>query len=199
MTAQPDLAQEVTLAELLDLPATADVSIRFLCALRKALATAPELTNDECEIELEINRAYHRITRARREQAFANPPHNVTGHGQEIVSIARPLPQTLPVPAVELKISYAPHFNKQRARALVVEFLREHDGSVFTFGQLKPWVEAKHLEGGKTWMTQDIQSIPSNLSKRWEQTLSSVMCKLRSEDRIVYRETRKDYYILPSD
>ena len=196
MTAQPELPQEVTLAELLESPATADVSIRFLCALRKALATAAELTNDECDIELEINRAYHRIPKARREKAFANPPHNVSGHNEAIATI-RPLPQVLPLP--EPRVSYAPHFNKQRARALVVEFLREHDGSVFTFGQLKPWVEAKHLEGGKEWMAQDIESIPSNLSKRWEQTLSSVMTKLRSEDRIVYRETRKDYYILPSD
>ena len=196
MTAQPDLAQEVTLAELLEFPATADVSIRFLCALRKALATAAELTNDECEIELEINRAYHRIPRARREKAFANPPHNVAGHAEAIATM-RPLPQVLPLP--EPVISYAPHFNVQRARALVLDFIETCNEPTFTFAGLKTWVEETHLAGGKTWMAQD-EAVPStNQAKRWEATLSNVMLKLRNEDRIAWRETRKDYYILPRD
>lgn len=196
MTAQPELSQEVTLAELLESPATADVSIRFLCALRKALATAAELTNDECDIELEINRAYHRIPKARREKAFANPPHNVSGHSEAIATI-RPLPQVLPLP--EPIVNYAPHFNLQRARALVLGFIETCTEPTFTFANLKTWVEEAHLEGGKSWMEQD-EAVPStNQAKRWEATLSNVMLKLRGEDRIAWRETRKDYYILPRD
>ena len=196
MTAQPDLAQEVTLSELLEFPATADVSIRFLCALRKALATAPELTDDECEIELEINRAYHRISRARREKAFANPPHSIAGHNDAIATM-RPTPRVLPLP--EPVISYAPHFNIQRARALTLDFVEACKESTFTFATLKLWVEKTHLAGGKEWMEQDVVAPSSNQAKRWEQTLSNVLVKLRAEDRIAWRETRKDYYILPND
>lgn len=195
MTAQPDLAQEVTLAELLEFPATADVAIRFLCALRKALATAPELTNDECEIELEINRAYHRIPSTRRHEAFANPPHS---HAiDSVASISRPLPQVLPLP--EPAIHYAPHFNTQCARALVLDFVEACSEPTFTFAAMKTWVEETHLAGGKSWMVQD-EAVPSaNQAKRWVATLSNAMLKLRSEDRIAWRETRKDYYILPRD
>jgi len=196
MTAQPELPQEVTLAELLEFPATADVAIRFLCALRKALATAPELTNDECEIELEINRAYHRIPSTRRHEAFANPPHAIAGH-TEAIATTRPLPQVLPLP--EPVINYAPHFNVNRARALVLDFVAACKEPTFTFSSLKAWVEETHLAGGKSWMVQD-EAVPStNQAKRWEATLSNVMLKLRSEDRVAWRETRKDYYILPRD
>ena len=63
-------AIDITLGELLEAPATVDCTIRYVCAVRKALHECEVLTNDEADLELEINRLFHRIGRARRDKAF---------------------------------------------------------------------------------------------------------------------------------
>lgn len=191
-------ANEITLGELLEAPATVDCTIRYVCAVRKALHECEVLNNDEADLELEINRLFHRIGRARRDKAFetSTARHKDAVEATQQKALA-PAPQRL-LEAVKPEIKRAPQFNNMRSRAVVTEVLdqlKAKDQRTVTFTELKSLVKVKHLEGGLAFAEGDVTKAPSNGDPKWVMTLKNLIRVLRDQDVLSYRRTKGDYYI----
>ena len=191
-------AIDITLGELLEAPATVDCTIRYVCAVRKALHECEVLTNDEADLELEINRLFHRIGRARRDKAFETS----TARHKEATEAAQqkalmPAPQRL-LEVVKPEIKRAPQFNNMRSKAVLSEVLGDlkvKEQRTVTFTELKSLVKIKHLEGGFAFAEGDVTKAPSNGDPKWVMTLKNLLRVLRDQDVLSYRKTKGDYYI----
>ena len=189
---------DITLSELLEAPATVDCTIRYVCAVRKALHECEVLTNDEADLELEINRLFHRIGRARRDKAFEAS----TARHKEAVEAAQqkalmPGPERL-LEIVKPDVKRAPQFNNMRSKAVVTEVLetlKANNRMNVTFTELKGLVKAKHLEGGFAFADVDVTKAPSNGDPKWVMTLKNLLRVLRDQDVLSYRKTKGDYFI----
>ena len=191
-------ATDIALSELLEAPATVDCTIRYVCAVRKALHECEVLTNDEADLELEINRLFHRIGRARRDKAFETS----TARHKDAVDATQqkalmPAPQRL-LEVVKPEIKRAPQFNNMRSKAVLSEVLvdlKAKEQSTVTFAELKSLVKAKHLEGGFAFAEGDVTKAPSNGEPKWVSVLGNLVKVLRDQDVLSYRKTKGDYYI----
>ena len=204
MTAQqPNTGDEVTLQELLEYPSTTDVTVRFICALRKCLGKAESLTDEEIEAELEISRMYHRLGWDRRKEAHEKGLEGYKHQAYEdkpqpVVVTEEPVKLTV-VPAPP-KIEYAPTFNAARAHNLtedILNGLREKGEMIFTFTELKALVKALHLKNDRHMKPDDTKVAFSNGAQRWEHILQGEVKKLRTRDVIYYRKGKGNYLILP--
>ena len=193
-------ATDITLGELLEAPATVDCTIRYVCAVRKALHECEVLTNDEADLELEINRLFHRIGRARRDKAFETS----TARHKDAVDASQqkalmPGPQRL-LEVVKPEIKRAPQFNNMRSKAVLSDVLvdlKAKEQSIVTFTELKSLVKTKHLEGGFAFAEGDVTKAPSNGEPKWVSVTLKQPCirVLRDQDVLSYRKTKGDYYI----
>lgn len=179
------LADDLTLSDLLAQPELTDVTIRFVCGVRKALFNyTPD--KELAEIESLIARIYHRIGNERRSLAFAA--------GRETMDKA-PAPEPQPVRPVapDLTLDVA----CEKARGVILRWsTKEEPKSSFTFEEIKRAVAHIHTsKGERDWSASDSESVSSG-AKRWEQTLQTAMRKLRDTDEIAYRPTKGDYFIL---
>lgn len=189
---------EITLGELLEAPATVDCTIRYICAVRKALHECEVLSNDEADLELDINRLFHRIGRARRDKAFET---STARHKDAVVEtqqkVLMPAPERL-LAVVKPEVKRAPQFNNMRSKAVVTEVLEDlkvKEQSTVTFTELKSLVKVKHLEGGLAFAEGDVTKAPSNGDPKWVMTLKNRIRVLRDQDVLSYRKTKGDYFI----
>lgn len=72
-----NMAEDINLSALLDHPITVNQTIRYICAIKKALlsADASELDDDLTEIERIITRLYEQLGHERRCQAHNDPTY----------------------------------------------------------------------------------------------------------------------------
>lgn len=215
MTVQPNKSADITLQELLELKATSDATVRFICALRTVLLRADSLNDDECEIELDVSRMYHSLGWDRRKEAHDNlarerEERQREREGQEeqpqavpvvITEEPRPSKPVLALVPAPAKIEYAPYFNPARCSTLAKQALAElkatNNSDEFTFSQLKVVVKKMHLEGGRHFKPQDSAIPPQSRVTRWEAVLQNELKRMRMNDVVFYRKTKGCYLILP--
>ena len=154
MTAQPktNVADQVTLADLLEDPIIGDLTVRFVANAKKIINNVDEqLTDETIELEMDISRVYFDIGSARRSQAFENgrtPAQRLpNAFENRLNNQPRPTPVVVELaPKPEPKPNYAPVFTLERASTLLKVALRNiGSGKAVTFGPLKKAVEVLHL------------------------------------------------------
>ena len=202
MTAQPkiNVADQITLADLLDDPILGDLTVRFVANAKKVINNVDEQLSDETiELEMDISRVYFDIGHARRSEAFANgrsPAQRLPGAFENRLNQqAEPTPVVLELaPKPEPKPKYAPPFTTERACAMLKVALKNRgSGSSVTFADLKADVEELHLGENEVWRDEELK-LQSNSLKLWENRIQGELTKLRKQDVIVYRATRGDYF-----
>ena len=70
---------DIGLAEILASPVLRNGGIRFICAMRKILGEAENLSEDEIDIAYDVNRFYCKLTAAERYKAHEAHPHANNG------------------------------------------------------------------------------------------------------------------------
>ena len=74
-----DLSGDINIDTLLDHPYTVDLTIRFVCSLRKRLLSADRIADpDLLTIESIVSRVYDRIGSDRRQRAYDDPQYIAT-------------------------------------------------------------------------------------------------------------------------
>lgn len=204
MTAQPsknNVAEQITLAELLNDPIIGDLTVRFVSNAKKIINSIDEqLTDATIDLEADISRVYFDLGHERRSEAFENGrsrdqrlpgvPFRNRLHQPE-----RPRPVVVEMPKPEPQPKYAPVFTLERASTLLKVALRNiGSGKAVTFGPLKKAVEVLHLGDQHEWRPDELK-VQSNNLKAWENRLQNELVKLRKQDVISYRQTKGDYYI----
>lgn len=203
MTAQPktNVADQITLADLLEDPIIGDLAVRFVANAKKVINNVDEqLTDATIELEMDISRVYFDIGSTRRSQAFNNGRSkdqrlpNAFENRVDNPEPPRPVVVEL-APKPEPKPNYAPLFTLERASTLLKVALRNiGSGKAVTFGPLKKAVEVLHLGDQHEWRPEELK-VQSNNLKAWENRLQNELVKLRRADVIHYRQTKGDYYI----
>ena len=204
MTAQPkiNVAEQVTLADLLDDPILGDLTVRFVANAKKVINNVDDQLSDETiELEMDISRIYFDIGHARRSEAFANgrsPAQRLPGAFENVEPAGRTTPVVIelaPKPEPKPEPKYAPHFTTERACAMLKVALKNRgSGSSVTFAQLKVEVEELHLGEDEVWRDEELK-VQSNNLKCWENRIQNELGKLRKADVIHYRATKGDYFI----
>lgn len=187
-----EIANDISLGEMLNCSSIEDVTIRFICAARKVMNQCSELSNEEMDLETEISRIYHRIGHDRRVRAFSEEKYRTAY--QQPVRITRDLPQKLE-PVKPAKI-YASPLTVEQTVAYVTAVISKlkADQSTFKFQELKPLVAEMHLHGDKVFDSGDL-AVQPNGQLLWEHRLNAALKRLRDNDVLTYRTTKKDYYI----
>lgn len=204
MTAQPkvNVAEQVTLADLLEDPIIGDLTVRFVANAKKIINNVDEqLTDETIELEMDISRVYFDIGNARRSKAFENgrsKEQRLPNAFENRLNNNRPQPMPVVVelaPKPEPKPNYAPVFTLERAATLLKVALRNiGSGKSVKFTPLKEAVERLHLGDQHVWRPDELK-VQSNNLKAWENRLQNELVKLRRADVIHYRATKGDYYI----
>jgi hypothetical protein len=180
------IADDLTISELLAQPELADVTVRFICGVRKTLFShTPE--GGLAEIESLISRIYHRLGNERRSAAFAASPARENDKA----------PKPEPVPARPVAPDLTLDNAVEKARNVIQGWVnKEEPKRAFTFDEIKRAVSNIHTSGSKRdWSPSDAETVSSG-AKRWEQTLQTAMRKLRDLDEIHYRASKSDYFVL---
>jgi len=180
------LADDLTISDLLAQPELADMTIRFLCAVRKALFSyRPE--GELAEIESLIARLYHHLGNERRSAAFAATP------ARESTAVAKPeaIPPRMIAPDLTIDVAV------DKARQVIDGWIQQEEPKrTFSFDEIKRAVGSIHTSRGtRDWSANDAAAVSSG-GKRWEQTMQTAMRKLRDADEISYRASKSDYFIL---
>ena len=203
MTAQPktDVADQITLADLLDDPIVGDLTVRFVANAKKIINTVDDqLTDETIELEMDISRVYFDIGSARRSKAFENGRTSAqrlpNAFENRLNNSEKPQPVVVELaPKPEPVVNYAPPFTANRANSLLKVALNNiGSGKSATFSAIKGAVAVLHLGTGEQWRKEELK-VQSNNLKMWEMRLQNELVKLRKEDVIVYRATKGDYYI----
>ena len=204
MTAQPsktNVAEQVTLADLLDDPIVGDLTVRFVANAKKVINNVDEqLTDETIELEMDISRVYFDLGHVRRSEAFANgrsQQQRLPGAFENrLNNQSKPTPVVVELaPKPEPKPDYAPAFTNERARTLLKVAIKNFgSGQSATFGLIKTKVQELHLGEEQEWRPDELK-IQSNNLKQWENRLQNELTKLRRQDVIVYRATKGDYFI----
>lgn len=197
-----NVAEQINLAELLDDSVVGDVTVRFICTLKKILNNYDgQLTDAQIELEMDIARVYFDIGNERRSEAFTkgrsdeqrlpnafnNRLHKSEERLTPVVLELAPKPEPQP--------NYAPAFTAIRASSLLKTALDNiGSGKAVTFSQIKTAVGVLHLAPGEEWREEDLK-VQSNNLKAWEMRLQNELVKLRKQDVISYRQTKGDYFI----
>ena len=155
MTAQPsktNVAEQITLADLLDDPIIGDLTVRFVANAKKVINNVDEqLTDETIELEMDISRVYFDIGNARRSEAFNNgrsPAQRLPGAFENrLNNQEQPRPVVVELaPKPEPKPNYAPMFTLERCSTLLKVALRNAgNGKAVTFSQIKKAVQQLHL------------------------------------------------------
>ena len=205
MTAQPsktNVAEQITLADLLEDPIIGDLTVRFVSNAKKIINSIDEQLSDATiELEMDISRVYFDLGHERRSEAFNNGrskeqrlpgvPFRNRLHEPET---PRPVVVEL-APKPEPQPNYAPIFTVERANTLLKVALRNiGSGKAVTFGPLKKAVELLHLGDQHEWRPDELK-VQSNNLKAWENRLQNELVKLRKQDVVHYRQTKGDYFI----
>lgn len=204
MTAQPkvNVADQVTLADLLDDPIIGDLTVRYVANAKKIINNIDEpLSDATIELEMDISRVYFDIGSVRRSEAFNNgrsKEQRLPGAFENRLnnSQSEPTPVVLELaPKPEPKPNYGPVFTNARAMTMLRVALKNHGSNkAVTFGQIKAAVELLHLGDSNEWRPEELK-VQSNNLKTWEMRIQNELVKLRKEDVIVYRATKGDYFV----
>ena len=203
MTAQPkiNVAEQITLADLLNDPIVGDLTVRFVANAKKVINNVDDQLSDATiELEMDISRVYFDLGHARRSEAFANGRSHAQRLPGAFENRLNQQTETLPVvvelaPKPEPKPNYAPHFTAERAATLLKVAIKNFgSGQSVTFGQIKTKVQELHLGDEQEWRPDELR-IQSNSLKQWENRIQNELAKLRRSDVIHYRATRGDYFI----
>jgi hypothetical protein len=194
-------AQTYDLLDFLDEEATKDTTIRFICAIRKALHSQTELSNSLIEMSTKLESLYLSITVEERNAAFEagrqrylnKPPSNFPVQP----SVERPLPQTLtparPV-AERLSTSDLEFYFRSFCASHTLEI-----GSTFQTSQFMKFVEEVHLGGGeKDWCEEDLASAPSQAETwaRWKNAANAYLQKEKNNGTITFSAKSKLWVVL---
>ena len=203
MTAQPktNVADQITLADLLEDPIIGDLTVRFVANAKKVINNVDEqLTDETIELEMDISRVYFDIGSARRSEAFENgrtKEQRLPGAFENRLNnqgSSRPVVVEL-APKPEPRLKYAPLFTALRAvRLLKVALKNIGSGKSVTWANIKAAVAVLHLGEGEQWRKEELKVCSNNL-KMWEMRLQGELQKLRKLDVISYRATKGDYFI----
>lgn len=181
------LADDLTISDLLAQPELADVTIRFVCGVRKTLFSHnPD--GELAEIESVIARVYHRLGNERRSEAFASAPAREQ---------AEKAPKPEPVPARPVAPDFTLDSACDKVRGVIQRWITQPSPkNSFTFEEIKRAIAHIHTaKGTRDWSPSDAETVSSG-AKRWEQTLQTAMRKLRDADEIAYRASKSDYFVL---
>ena len=201
---QKNLAGEIPLEELLESSRLHNLTIRYVCAVRKLLITEtpklPELDQHEVDLLEDINRLYHSIGRINRQAAFdeSNAPRPTVVHaGGKLGGYVKPAPTVVAIKPAPVQPRYAEEFDTATAYKVAKEAIELMSKKIdkFEFPQLKQVVQAIHLTGGLQWHPKDRESCSSKNQLRWVDRLQGALVKLRNEDVIAYRKSKSDYFI----
>jgi len=192
------MAEEITLAELLELTQTTDASIRFICAIRKAIFQSSPDPSDRELLELEglINRIYQMIGYDRRAAAFESG--NLTFQRDALhhteSAISRPAPVLIAPPPAKLAERFLGPAAVKTVDKAIEKQLRL--SSSFVFSEIKKHVEDIHTKDGDLqWDPVDLEAMASG-TRRWESTLQTVLAKKRDEEELFLKTRTKEYLIL---
>ena len=180
------IADDLAISDLLAQPELADVTIRFVCGVRKTLFSHnPD--GELAEIESVIARVYHRLGNERRSAAFAASP------ARELDKAPKPEP----VPARPVAPDFTLDNACEKVRGVIQRWTtNDTPKNSFTFEEIKRAIAHIHTaKGTRDWAPSDAETVTSG-AKRWEQTLQTAMRKLRDLDEIAYRASKSDYFIL---
>ena len=203
MTAQPktNVADQITLSDLLEDPIIGDLTVRFVANAKKVINNVDEqLTDATIELEMDISRVYFDIGSARRSEAFNNGRSKEqrlpNSFENRLNNPEPPRPVVLELaPKPEPVIKFAPEFTANRAGSLLKVALKNiGSGKSVTFSAIKSAVAVLHLGEGEQWHKEELKVCSNNL-KAWEMRLQNELVKLRKQDVISYRQTKGDYYI----
>ena len=203
MTSQPktNVADQITLADLLDDPIIGDLTVRYVANAKKIINNVDDpLTDATIELEMDISRVYFDIGSVRRSEAFSNGRSKEqrlpNAFENRLNNKEQPRPVVVELaPKPEPEIKYAPAFTALRAGSLLKVALKNiGSGRSVTFSQIKAAGAVLHLGTGEQWRKEELK-LQSNNLKKWEMCLQNELVKLRKEDVIVYRATKGDYFI----
>ena len=190
MTAQSsktNVAEQITLADLLDDPVVGDLTVRFVANAKKVINNVDEqLTDETIELEMDISRVYFDLGHARRSEAFANGRSRQQRLPGAFENRLNNQPNPTPVvvelaPKPEPKPDYAPHFTSERATTLMKVALKNFgSGRSVTFAQIKSKIQELHLGDEQEWRPDELR-IQSNNLKQWENRVQNELAKLRDK------------------
>ena len=213
---QKNLGGEIALEELMESNRLHNLTIRYVCAVRKMLvledSNLPELDQHEVDLLEDINRLYHSFGRIKRQAAFeeSNAPRPTVVHagGQlggytrpeyeyKARANARPKQTVVAIKPAPVQPRYAKEFDTATAYKVAKEAIELMSKKLdkFEFPGLKKVAQAIHLAGGLEWHPNDLSRCVSNGQLRWVDRLQGALTKLRNEDVIAYRKSKGDYFI----
>lgn len=201
---QKNLGGEIALEELIESERLRNLTVRYVCAVRKMLImespSLPELDQHEVDLLEDISRLYHSFGRLARQAAFdeSNAPRPKVPHaGGQLGGYVKQSPTVVAIKPAPEPPRYAAELDTATAYKLTKEAIELMSKKVdkFEFPVLKAVVAGIHLEGGLEWHPNDLTKCVSNGQLKWNDRLQGALTKLRNEDVIAYRKSKGDYFI----
>ena len=201
---QKNLGGEIALEELIESDRLRNLTVRYVCAVRKMLImegpSIPELDQHEVDLMEDINRLYHSFGRLGRQAAFdeSNAPRPTVPHaGGQLGGYAKQSPTVVAIKPAPVQPRYAREFDTATAYKVTKEAIELMSKKLdkFEFPGLKKVAQAIHLAGGLEWHPNDLSRCVSNGQLRWVDRLQGALTKLRNQDVVAYRKSKSDYFI----
>ena len=169
------IAEDITLAELIETELTREATIRFICGIRKSLLQLPaEMAgnSDLTELEKVVSQIYHQIGYDRRSEAFSHhkyaPARLNNDHHPAANPFSnnnfRPIPVVLEQAVQQQPLKTAERFIRKTAIPcikLVLDKWTAEDKVTFTFSEIKAAVEKEYLDDNKVWDPKDLEDMGS--------------------------------------
>lgn len=171
----------LTVLQLLENEHTRDSCIRFVCGIRKRIATADDIDSSTTEISRVVETIYHSIGAKARNEAFSKPLPS------------QPVPVLIAPNPPETKVR--PAITWDDLMPIVDAFLNtDHpDEMTFTFSEIADHVEEEWTSNGAyEWNPRDLDAQNSNCV-RWRNNVQSI---LQSKKEVSYSRRRKAWVIL---
>jgi hypothetical protein len=179
---------QLTLVDLVENEATRQISIRFICGVRKALYTSGADLSQPSMIEMSqtIERLYHAIGADARKEAFESHQG-----GPKLPS------QPVEIVEVEPFKPTKPLISHETCEAYVREYINTDDDDEleFTFGEICDFVCEAYLEKGKYEWDEHASEVLSG-NARWYNQVQTCLQRLKVAGLLAHSKKRQCWIIL---
>lgn len=187
----------ITIQELLEEEATRATAIRFVCALKKCLASADD-TDQVLEWSVAVERLQRSWSYEEQQKAFDDGKFRHDTDGGRNASAKPTLRKPPVIIAREPVKPSAPQLTKMKTIEYLkssLKTLKEKDGKVeILTSAWQDFVAKKHLkEGQLCWAIEDSQL--TGTQQRWKALVSQSLQALQADGDIVLRKNPDRWYV----